>query len=124
MLSEEELVNRALTLAQVVYPITSSEEDYNAMKLHRALELKKLSKKFPILHIKCGAHTLELLIDALSSHYKGLDATIEMGRAMVVKINNAKCLLKQFIDIQRRIDPEKQPLSLVLLAVIWWYQDC
>ena len=76
--------------------------------------IKKIVKKFPILHIKCGAHTLELLIDALSSHYKGLDAAIEMGRAMVVKINNAKCLLKQFIDIQRRIDPEKQPLSLVL----------
>src|SRR3990167_2421200 len=46
LLSEEELVNRALTLAQVVYPITSSAEDYNAKMFKSFSDSKKIISDF------------------------------------------------------------------------------
>ena len=46
LLSEEELVNRALTLTQVVYPITSSAEDYNAKMVKSFSDSKKIISDF------------------------------------------------------------------------------
>lgn len=67
----------------------------------------------PLIHFRCGAHTLELLVDSLASHYKGLETAIDSGTQLANSINNCKQLLKALRDIQNLLKPNEEPLMLV-----------
>lgn len=67
-----------------------------------------------LLHFRCGAHTLELLVDALSQHYKGLENSIELAKEVANSVLNCKILLKNFDEIQEVANPGKNPLKLLL----------
>ena len=69
-----------------------------------------------VLHFRCGAHTLELVIEALCSHYTILDQTIEAVTSFVKVVNNNKNLFSSLRSIQQMLHPDLVPLILVLPA--------
>ena len=75
---------------------------------------KAIEKKFPhILHLRCGCHTVELLLNSFSKCFSGISHTTEAVKSMVVLINNSKELLGEFRAIQA-LNGREKPLVLVM----------
>src|SRR3990167_11389397 len=75
---------------------------------------KAIEKKFPhILHLRCGCHTVELLLNSFSKCFSGISHSTEAVISMVVLINNSKELLGEFRSIQT-LSGRKKPLVLVM----------
>ena len=89
--------------------ITVDNESSPNAGIARAIE-----RRFPhIIHLRCGCHTVELLMNAFSKCFSGISATADTVKSLVILINNSKELLGEFRTIQMGNGREK-PLVLVM----------
>src|SRR3990167_10620808 len=78
--------------------------------------IRSSAKASKLVHFRCGAQTLELLVDALSNHYVGLEESINTAKSVATVINNCKVLLKNFREVQAISNPKKPCLSLLVIG--------
>ena len=88
-------------------PIVDNEASQNA-------GIRSSVKASKLVHFRCGAHTLELLVDALLNHYIGLEESINTAKTVATVINNCKVLLKNFREVQAISNPKNPCLSLLV----------
>jgi hypothetical protein len=91
------LVRQLLEEAQCfVVSVTLDNESSPNAGLESAIE-----NELPwVVHIRCGAHTIELMLETLAEAFPDLQVAFDQAAALGKRIKNDKVLLKQLKDLQ------------------------
>ena len=106
-------LNDMLEYNCMVVSITMDNEAAPNAGVEAAIRDNPLAKH--VIHFRCGAHTIELMMDSVAQSFGWINKCLEDVRSVVTTIKSKKALCKKLRDMQAK-DGVRSPMTLVTTA--------